>query len=316
MYCKHCGKMISNDSKFCQHCGGNQEYVISDQINISEQRENEKPISKGYNIDNNIDSSSSNPQKSSPQRIDYGDYDDNNATSKELLDFVITAIITAAIVVISFFALLLSLMYIHNFILGCVSSIIVGTIAYFLFKPKYFSEDSKHKRSPLYYTGLAISTLFILFLFYKFGEGVILSNINNPIHTSVDQKERVEKVLSLEEQYKSEIKIAKTKLPIVFDEYVSWTDIKRKPNGMLECDYLIDDANSDLYQIDLSKYKVELANKLKLISYKKYLELCMYAGHNLNCHLISKWDRSKSVDITFVNAEIGEILEKNSLKSN
>lgn len=78
---------------------------------------------------------------------------------------------------------------------------------------------------------------------------------------------------------------------------------------MLECDYLIDDANSDLYLIDLSAYKVELANKLKLISYKKYLELCMYSGYGLNCHLISKWDRSKSVDITFVNAEIGEILK-------
>lgn len=72
MYCKHCGKMISDDSKFCQHCGGNQEYVISDQINISEQRENEKPISKGYNIDNNIDSSSSNPQKSSPNESIMG----------------------------------------------------------------------------------------------------------------------------------------------------------------------------------------------------------------------------------------------------
>ena len=25
MYCKHCGKQITDDSKFCQHCGGNQE---------------------------------------------------------------------------------------------------------------------------------------------------------------------------------------------------------------------------------------------------------------------------------------------------
>lgn len=25
MYCKHCGKQIADDSKFCQHCGGSQE---------------------------------------------------------------------------------------------------------------------------------------------------------------------------------------------------------------------------------------------------------------------------------------------------
>ena len=25
MYCKHCGKEIVDDSKFCQHCGGKQE---------------------------------------------------------------------------------------------------------------------------------------------------------------------------------------------------------------------------------------------------------------------------------------------------
>lgn len=25
MYCKHCGKMIADDSKFCQHCGGKQD---------------------------------------------------------------------------------------------------------------------------------------------------------------------------------------------------------------------------------------------------------------------------------------------------
>ena len=302
MYCKHCGKEISEDSKFCQHCGGNQENVISDPI------KSDKGVTKGYNIDNNIDTLSSNHNKSAPYRLDNDDSANDNSTSKELLDFVISAIKNAAIVVISFFTLLMSLMYIHNFILGCVLSILVGTLAYFLFKPKYSSDDSKNKRSPLYYTGLTISTLFILFLFYKFGEGMILSNINNPNQPQIDKQVNVEKVMSMEEQYKTEIKIAKTKLPIVLDEYVSWTNIRRKTNGMLECDYLIDDANSDLYQIDLSEYKVELANKLKLISYKRYLELCMYMGHNLNCHLISKWDQSKSVNITFVNAEIEDLL--------
>lgn len=35
MYCKHCGKVIADDSKFCQHCGGEQtkESVKSSQLN-------------------------------------------------------------------------------------------------------------------------------------------------------------------------------------------------------------------------------------------------------------------------------------------
>lgn len=33
MYCKHCGKEIADDSKFCQHCGGKQEESIASPIN-------------------------------------------------------------------------------------------------------------------------------------------------------------------------------------------------------------------------------------------------------------------------------------------
>ena len=38
MYCKHCGKEIADDSKFCQHCGGKQLE--------SEVRGNEAPFGK------------------------------------------------------------------------------------------------------------------------------------------------------------------------------------------------------------------------------------------------------------------------------
>ena len=43
MYCKHCGKEIADDSKFCQHCGGkldNVVEVIKDETHI------EKKVSK------------------------------------------------------------------------------------------------------------------------------------------------------------------------------------------------------------------------------------------------------------------------------
>ena len=311
MYCKHCGKLISDDSKFCQYCGGNQRPLISAPMGNSKINEKEYFVIKdNNNEDYHNDTISSNPDESTTERFAIDSCDeDNNNVSEQLIEFVITAFKIVGIIVISFFALVISLMYIHNFILGCVSSFVVGSLAYFIFGTRNSFKESKHEKSPLYYTGLIIFAFFLLFLFYKFGEQLILSNINDPRQTQIDKQMKVEKVMSMEEQYKYEIKIAKTKLPIVLDEYISWTNIRRKTNGMLECDYLIDDAHSDLYQIDLSAYKVEFANKLKLISYKKYLELCMYAGHGLNCHLISKWDRSKSVDITFVNAEIGEILK-------
>lgn len=308
MYCIHCGKLISDDSKFCQHCGVNQNVYISGNMGNLQIKEKGKSVIKDK--DEHKDAPTSSKTDESTSRFyDIESSDEGNNSIKQLIEFVIAAIRITGIIVISFFALVLSLRYMHNFFLGCVSSLVVGFLTYFLFRTRNSSKESKNESPPLYYIGLTIITFFLLFLFLKFGEGLILSNINNPKQIQIDKQMKDEKEMSMEEQYKSEIKIAQTKLPIVLDEYISWTNIRRKTNGMLECDYLIDDAHSDLYQIDLSAYKVEFANKLKLISYKKYLELCMYAGHGLNCHLISKWDRTKSVDITFVNAEIGEILE-------
>lgn len=45
MYCKHCGKIIADDSKFCQHCGGSQEDLTTPinqnvQTNSSQKKEN------------------------------------------------------------------------------------------------------------------------------------------------------------------------------------------------------------------------------------------------------------------------------------
>ena len=41
MYCRHCGKLISDDSKFCQYCGGNLELKISDAVDNPEHSETE-----------------------------------------------------------------------------------------------------------------------------------------------------------------------------------------------------------------------------------------------------------------------------------
>lgn len=43
MYCKHCGKEIDDDSKFCRHCGGVQEMPIANpKENVVEEKSNTK----------------------------------------------------------------------------------------------------------------------------------------------------------------------------------------------------------------------------------------------------------------------------------
>lgn len=51
MYCKHCGKEIADDSKFCQYCGGKQgEITSNDETNTSSSANfvKEKKSSKSF----------------------------------------------------------------------------------------------------------------------------------------------------------------------------------------------------------------------------------------------------------------------------
>ena len=50
MYCKHCGKEIADDSKFCQHCGGSQSTEIPIPKANSEQKTETKKESKVIEI--------------------------------------------------------------------------------------------------------------------------------------------------------------------------------------------------------------------------------------------------------------------------
>lgn len=43
MYCKHCGKEIDDDSKFCRYCGGEQETpIINSKKNVAEEKSHTK----------------------------------------------------------------------------------------------------------------------------------------------------------------------------------------------------------------------------------------------------------------------------------
>ena len=244
-------------------------------------------------------------------KYDYGVYDDNYKEDKwrGIIDFVVTAFKIVGVIFISFLALTLSLMYMRNFYLGCLLSIGSGILTFYLIRKKNRQKDetsneSKHERSPLYYTSLIFFTILLLFAFYKMGESLILQSINKQT-----QPTKIEKPISLDEQLKSAVKNTKSKLPMLIDEYLSWTDIKIVKNG-IECVYLIDDANLDLYQIDLGVYKDEIASNLKQVTDKKFLELCMESEKSINFRLVSQWDESKNVNITFGSYEIGELIGK------
>lgn len=247
---------------------------------------------------------------------DYGVYGDNykEDTSSWVFEFVVSAFKIVGVIFISFLALTLSLMYIHNFYLGCLLSIGSGILTFCLIRKNSqqndeTSSESKDERSPLYYTGLIVFTILLLFVCYKIGESLILQSINKqtqPIPT--------EKHISLDEQIKSAVKNTKSKLPLLIDEYLSWIDIKIVKNG-IECVYLMDDVNLDLYQIDLVEYKEEIASNLKQVTDKKFLELCMEGGKSIYFRLVSQWDESKSVNITFGSSEIGELIgEKENVR--
>jgi hypothetical protein len=248
-------------------------------------------------------------ETSTQTKYDSGVYDDNNdeVTLDGFLEFIVDAIKIMGVILFSFLALTLSLMYIRNFILGCLLSIGSGILTFYLIRKKNHQKDetsneSKDERSPLYYTGLIVFTILLLFAFYKMGESLILKSINNQT-----QPTTIEKPISLDEQLKLAVKNTKSKLPMLIDESLSWTNIKIVKNGV-ECVYLIDDANIDLYQIDLGKYKEEIANNLKSIADKRFLELCVQTKKQVNFKLVSQWDKSKSVNITFGSLEIDELL--------
>lgn len=228
-----------------------------------------------------------------------------------VVDFVLGAIKISITVLISFAVFVIALMYLRNIILGCLLSLIAALLSYLLIrwnrnKEENESDESKDAKSPLYYLGMVIFTLFLLFLCYKIGESMILNKINTSSQNPIDKECKVEKPISLNEQLRSEIKITKTKLPIVIDEYLSWANVRVSKDGVL-FDYLIDDANFDLYEIDLDEYKEEITESMKTVTNKRFLELCVLTNKSIHYRLTSQWDNNKSVRITFGVYELADM---------
>lgn len=141
---------------------------------------------------------------STQTKYDYGVYDDNyNDISWDgFLDFVVAAFKIFGVIFITLLAFALSFMFIPNFYLGCILSIFSGILSFYLIKKNSQTKDessdkSKEERSPLYYTGLIVFTLLLLFACYKIGESFILKSINSPSSSTIENtdayKEEVKK---------------------------------------------------------------------------------------------------------------------------
>lgn len=107
-------------------------------------------------------------------------------------------------------------------------------------------------------------------------------------------------------ELRSMIRQAKTKLPSAIDEYTSWTNVRLCKDGV-QFDYLIDDANVDLYDIDLDEYKEEITEDMKTRTDKRFFELCVLTDKSINYRLTSQWDNHKSVRITYGVYELADM---------
>lgn len=148
-------------------------------------------------------------------KYDYGVYDDNynNIYWNGFLDFIVAAFKIFGVIFFTLLAFALSFMFIPNFYLGCILSISSGILSFYLIKKNSHTEDessdkSKEERSPLYYTGLIVFTILLLFACYKIGESFILKSINSPSPSTIENTDA----------YKEEVKEKPAKQSVHTDD--------------------------------------------------------------------------------------------------
>lgn len=143
MYCKHCGKEIADDSKFCNYCGSS---LLS--ISFGTMDENDTII-ENPNKKETCDSSNETIQSNEADWIDY---------------ISLGAKIIGG-VVIAFFLIILMMMYLPNFYLGMAFTIVVAIAAYLIAKKYIQKKDeacqSKKEYNPLFYSILFITILLL-----------------------------------------------------------------------------------------------------------------------------------------------------------
>lgn len=141
----------------------------------------------------------------SQTKYDYGVYDEknnNDITWDGFWEFIVAAIKILGVFLLSLLVLILSLMYLRAFYLGCLLSITSGILGFYLIKKFSRKKDdtpnkSKEEESPLYYIGIILFFIILLFVCFKNGGSRLLKNINTPspskLEMNDDHKEEVEK---------------------------------------------------------------------------------------------------------------------------
>lgn len=316
MYCKHCGKRIDEDSIFCQYCGGVQN-IITDSVSKNVSTIETEGTTE---IESIADKELSNDTYENVEYKDEIAITNNKHRNEGMSKISILSlfahlqqekIIIYCIIYLLFilFATLtvtkhLSVEYVDNYLhlwYGLIA--IVGIASLYLVKrlnPKIglfkFRDHFKH-----------ITILFVIIYI------IIVSIMGRMVTSNKETKPSIENEVELgssllredSENLKVSIQKIFLSLPMIIDENTSWTDIKLDAN-MVVCTYRIDDAKIDLYNIDLVEYK-EFLSHIPPLSDKHFLKLCYSTEKKINCRIVSQWEPSKFIEITFGTLEIGEI---------
>ena len=185
----------------------------------------------------------------------------------------------------------------------CSVDLLIGVTFYYI--TKYLLSKRKKFKFKDHFESIIFTLVFVVIIAISI-IGRLFSNRNaDTVQPSIE-----EKTISPHVELRSMIKQAKTKLPIVIDEFISWTNVRLCKDGVL-FDYLIDDANVDLYEIDLDEYKEEITEDMKTLTDKRFFELCVLTDKSIHYRLTSQWDNHKSIRITYGIYELADMAGTN-----
>lgn len=313
MFCKHCGKEIDEDSAFCQYCGMSQsviETVTESDVEVENTIEIESVVEKESVTDicENVEEES----KIATVNGKFWQKDNQESSDLSFSDYWLRKVgLICAIVFFAFtlFGILTAIKQVSKEWLG--NSALYWTTIVFLIIAVifYIVRCLRRKKFKVYFEPVAF--IFVIIVI------VIISIVGRVITTNKESKPTIENTVDLDalrlkqdnEKLKASILKANLSLPLIIDEYTSWTNI-RLDKDVVICTYRIDDAKFDLYEIDVVEYKENITANMESLFDKQLLQLCASTNKMVNYRIVSQWEPSRSIEITFGNLEVGEIANK------
>lgn len=275
MYCKHCGKEIADDSKFCQHCGGKLYSFLP-----TESAADSKQSTDGVEI---VSVPTEEPNK-----------EENPSVTSKLFQKlgIICGIAFLAVILLGILAAIRRLSHDYigdDFLLRGLVEVTIYVvplilIIFFWRKWRTISIDAK-------YFILAIIVIIAIGI-----AGHCISS-NNHSKVTVEQKREIIKKQIL------------SRLPIDIDEKMSWTNLKMESDS-IDFEYLIDDPLLEFDMKTLDSYQEKFISQLILTTNAAFVEQCINDRTKLNFHIISQWDYSKHEDLSLIGVELEYVYKK------